>query len=67
MKNLVIKPFIDKNTKKGFSVGNVYESDDLDRIAFLVEKGFLKAQEIQIKQETEKPKPKRTRKKKAGE
>lgn len=41
MKFTVISTFVDKNTKNFYSVGNVYESDDSDRIAYLVDKGFL--------------------------
>jgi hypothetical protein len=59
MKGKVLVPFIDKHTLKGYSVGNVYESDDLKRIAFLSEQGYIKANKTE--------KPKRPRKNKAGE
>lgn len=59
MKGRVLIPFIDKHTLKGYSVGNVYESDDSKRIAFLSEQGYIRM---------DKPdKPKRKSKKKAGE
>ncbi|PEZ85188.1 hypothetical protein CN374_25805 [Bacillus cereus] len=38
---LVLNAFIDKETKVGYSQGDMYESNDSERIAFLVEKGFL--------------------------
>ncbi|MEG7934981.1 hypothetical protein J0817_19820 [Bacillus mobilis] len=41
MKCLVLKAFIDKETQIGFSQGDTYESNDSERIAFLIEKGFL--------------------------
>jgi hypothetical protein len=42
MKHLVIKPFIDKETKNGYSEGDMYESKDSKRIAFLVKEGYLR-------------------------
>ncbi|SFI36002.1 MULTISPECIES: hypothetical protein [unclassified Bacillus (in: firmicutes)] len=45
MRNLVIKPFIDKDTQIGYSKGDMYESTDSKRIAFLIENGFLKQEE----------------------
>jgi hypothetical protein len=45
MKSLVIKPFIDKDTQIGYSEGDVYESEDPERIAFLQEEGFLKVKQ----------------------
>jgi hypothetical protein len=62
MEGKVIKPFIDKNTLKGYSVGKVFKSDDSERFAFLQKEGYL-----EVKEPSEKPKPKRTRKQKAGE
>ncbi|WP_144466572.1 hypothetical protein [Bacillus nitratireducens] len=41
MERLVLNAFIDKETKVGYSQGDMYESNDSERIAFLVEKGFL--------------------------
>lgn len=55
MSNLVLKPFIDKETLKGYSEGNTYESSDSKRVAFLVKEGYL--------QET----PSKTRKQKVTE
>jgi hypothetical protein len=37
----VIKRFQDKFTKKVHAIGDSYEHKDADRVAFLVEKGFL--------------------------
>ncbi|MFJ8529641.1 hypothetical protein [Bacillus sp. NPDC094106] len=45
MKLPVLKAFIDKETKVGYSKEDMYESNDSKRIAFLVEKGFLKSNE----------------------
>jgi len=42
MKHLVIKSFIDKETGKGYNAGSTYESDDSERVAFLIDAGFLK-------------------------
>ncbi|MFJ8268527.1 hypothetical protein [Peribacillus asahii] len=55
MKNLVLKRFIDKETQVGYSEGDTYESNDSERVAFLVGEGFLK-------EEKEETKPKRGRK-----
>jgi hypothetical protein len=41
MKHVVKKRFQDKFTKKVYSKGDSYEHKDADRIAFLVEQGFL--------------------------
>lgn len=46
MKQLVIKPFFDKETGIGYSEGDMYESKDSKRIAFLVREGFLKKQNL---------------------
>jgi hypothetical protein len=61
-----LKAFIDKDTLKGYSEGDVYESKDSKRITFLQKEGYLELKDIP-KEEPEEPKPKRTRKKKAGE
>lgn len=42
MRSLVIKPFIDKETLAGYREGDMYESTDSKRVAFLVKEGFLK-------------------------
>ncbi|MDF9520769.1 hypothetical protein P5815_09410 [Bacillus cereus] len=42
MNHLVLNAFIDKETKAGYSKGDMYESNDSKRIAFLIEKEFLK-------------------------
>lgn len=41
MKYTVLKSFIDKNTNKGYNTGNTFESDDLERVSFLSEQGFI--------------------------
>ncbi|MDK7476337.1 hypothetical protein OWP15_27185 [Bacillus paranthracis] len=40
-KHLIIRAFIDKDTLLGYLEGDMYESNDSKRIAFLVEQGFL--------------------------
>ncbi|MBH0174717.1 hypothetical protein IHV09_14205 [Fictibacillus sp. 23RED33] len=52
----VLKRFKDKNTKKVFPVGALYQSDDEERILFLQEKGYLEKsiplspEEIEVEQ-----------------
>lgn len=46
MKIPVIRAFIDKNTKEPYNKGYVYESDNIERIKELQDKGFLKDVEI---------------------
>ncbi|WP_369899750.1 Rho termination factor N-terminal domain-containing protein [Bacillus manliponensis] len=41
MKRLVLKAFIDKETHIGYSQGDMYESNDLERIAFLSGEGYI--------------------------
>lgn len=41
MKHRVLKAFIDKKTFIGYNEGNTYESTDSERVAFLIEEGFL--------------------------
>ncbi|WP_176548004.1 hypothetical protein [Bacillus pseudomycoides] len=41
MKSVVIKPFIDKDTQRGYSEGDMYESADSKRITFLVKEEYL--------------------------
>ena len=41
MANLVKKSFRDKNTKKVYRKGDSYSHADENRIAFLIERGFL--------------------------
>lgn len=50
----VIKNFRDKDTEKVFNQGDSYSHDNDERIAFLIEKGFLD------KEETEPEYPKHT-------
>lgn len=37
----VTKAFIDKNTGVGYNKGNTFESDDLERVSFLGEQGYI--------------------------
>ncbi len=57
MKQTVIKPFIDKQTLIGYSLGDTYESTDSERVSFLQAEGYLNIPD----------KPKRTRKKASEE
>lgn len=41
MKHKVLKPFIDKLSLIGYNEGNTYESTDSERVAFLVEQGYI--------------------------
>ncbi|OCL26306.1 hypothetical protein U472_09865 [Orenia metallireducens] len=51
MKEKVIRSFIDKNTKKPYNQGSIYESEDEARIKELQEKGFLyKEQTVKSKE-----------------
>ena len=55
--------FIDRDSLKKFSHGDIYPCENLERAAFLTEKGYLEAQDIP----TEPPKkPARSKKKKEG-
>ena len=60
MKYQVLKSFIDKNTNKGYNEGSTFESDDLERVSFLSEKGYING-------EVKKPQPKKRTRKKASE
>ena len=57
MKQTVIKPFIDKHTLIGYSLGDTFESTDSERVSFLQAEGYLNIPD----------KPKRTRKKASEE
>lgn len=41
MKHKVLKPFIDRVSLIGYNEGNTYESTDSERVAFLVEQGYI--------------------------
>lgn len=41
MKHKVLKSFIDKTSLVGYNEGNTYESTDSERVAFLVEQGYI--------------------------
>ena len=41
MKHKVLKSFIDKTSLVGYNEGNTYESSDSERVAFLIEQGYL--------------------------
>jgi hypothetical protein len=47
--NRVVKIFRDKNSKKIYKEGDLYEHSDADRVAFLVDSGYLEAKEVKIK------------------
>lgn len=55
--------FIDRDSLKKFSHGDIYPCEDLERAAFLTEKGYLEAQDIP---EEPPKKPSRSKKKKEG-
>lgn len=59
MKQTVIKPFIDKETLIGYSVGDTFESEDSERVSFLQTEGYLNKTIL----DTVKQAAKRTRKK----
>ncbi|TCJ01581.1 hypothetical protein [Cytobacillus praedii] len=40
-KHVVVRAFIDKESKERYSAGEIFESDNQDRISFLQDKGFL--------------------------
>lgn len=69
----VIVPFRDKTTKKRYEKGDTFQSDDAERIAFLISKGRLEqplteeaAEQKQIETKT-KRKPRRKAKKAASD
>ena len=63
MEYKVKKFFIDRDSLKRFSQGDIFPCEDPERAAFLTEKGYLEAQEIPA----EPPKkPARSKKKKEG-
>ena len=63
MKYKVKKFFIDRESLKKFSQGDIFPCEDSERAAFLKKKGYLESQEIP----TEPPKkPARSKKKKEG-
>lgn len=50
MKYTVLKSFIDKNTNIGYNGGNTFESEDLERVSFLSEKGFINGEVKKVEQ-----------------
>ena len=52
--------FIDRDSLKKFSHGDIFPCENLERAAFLIEKGYLEAQEIP----TEPPKSRQGQKRK---
>lgn len=63
MKYKVKKFFIDRDSLKKFSQGDIFPCEDPERAAFLTEKGYLEAPDIPA----EPPKkPSRSKKKKEG-
>jgi hypothetical protein len=56
MARKVIKNFHDKHDKELYKKGDLYEHESAERVAFLVDKGFLDEKEEQQKDESEFPK-----------
>ena len=63
MEYKVKKFFIDRDSIKKFSQGDIFPCEDPERAAFLTEKGYLEAQE---NPEEPPKKPARSKKKKEG-
>ena len=63
MEYKVKKFFIDRDSLKKFSQGDIFPCEDPERAAFLTEKGYLEAQEIPVEPQK---KPARSKKKKEG-
>ena len=63
MKYKVKRFFIDRDSLKKFSQGDIFPCEDPERAAFLTEKGYLEAQE---NPEEPPKKPARSKKKKEG-
>jgi len=63
MEYKVKKFFIDRDSLKKFSQGDIFPCEDPERAAFLTEKGYLEAQE---NPEEPPKKPARSKKKKEG-
>lgn len=61
MKYTVLKSFIDKDTNKGYNKRGTFESQDLERVSFLSEKGFINGEVKKVEQ------PKTRTRKKASE
>ena len=63
MEYKVKKFFIDRDSLKKFSQGDIFPCEDTERAAFLTEKGYLETQETP---EEPPKKPARSKKKKEG-
>jgi hypothetical protein len=48
MANKVIARFEDKNTKEVYNRGDLYENNHSERVAFLIEKGYLDSTEVKV-------------------
>lgn len=46
MKHKVLKSFIDKTSLVGYNEGNTYESTDSERVAFLVDQGYIAVENL---------------------
>lgn len=46
LKLQVVRAFQDKYTSKHYSIGNTFESQDFERVSYLIEKGFLENKEL---------------------
>lgn len=53
---IVIKEFIDRESLKGYNVGDTFTHDNPERLKFLVSKGYLKEDKETIEEEPEEPK-----------
>lgn len=49
MKSKVLRDFIDKNTMEPYHVGDIYESEDGERMAFLHGLGYLNEPPAEVK------------------
>jgi hypothetical protein len=56
MANKVVKRFQDKESKDVYNVGDLFEHASAERVAFLVEHGFLDKKEVQPAEDSEFPK-----------
>lgn len=44
MEYKVIESFIDSQTGKGYNEGSTFTSDDVERVTFLINKGYLEGE-----------------------
>ncbi|WP_342541041.1 hypothetical protein MHI39_08195 [Heyndrickxia sp. FSL K6-6286] len=53
MKHRVVQAFRDKNTKIHYAIGDFFESDDFERVIFLLNNNFLEKKKITINYDSE--------------